>query len=921
MPRSLRLAITAVTLLLPALSTLCATPAWSAALVQLEVQRDGVNGVDGLDGPQGLAISPDGAYLYVASAVEGAVAVFRRNASGSLTFVDAVRDGVNGVDGIGGAQAVAISPDGAHLYVASSGTVDNPGSDDAVAMFARDAGTGALTFLGAVRDGVNGFDSLNGAEAFAISADGAYVYVASEADHGVAILARDVATGLLTFVDQVRDGVNNVDGLHAARALALSPAGDNLYVAGAEDDAVAVFGRNPATGALTFVEMQQNTAGGLTGLARARAVVVSPDGQYVYAGGRADDAIVVFARNAVSGALTFASLAKDNQNGVNGLDGVHALALSADGLRLYAAADHDNSVALFDRDPVSGALTFVQMRKNGSGGITGLTEAFAVALSPDGSVVYTAGFADDAVGVFLNACGNGVVDKGEECDDGNNLTGDCCSPSCRFEAPATACTDDNNGCTDDVCNAAGLCQHLDNVLPCDDGLFCTVNDVCGAGQCNGVARDCSGAADQCNDGICDEAKDRCTSPKPNGTACNDGNACTRTDKCRAGACVGSNPIVCTTADQCYDAVCDTSSGTCGNQPKLNGTPCNDGDACTQSDTCVTGTCTGANPVVCNALDQCHLPGTCDSTSGQCSQPLKVDGSTCNDGNACTQTDVCSAGGCVGANPVVCAALDQCHDAGTCDPSNGKCGNPAKADGTPCDDADQCTAEESCVAGACTPATPSADVDGDGVCDALDICSLYDPDQADADDDGIGDACECNQPAPGRCIPGGGNKRTDCLVEFNSAGPVAVNRKGTMVLGTLRCEDGDPRCDRDGQKNGQCVFGVTVCFANHDPRFPQCAAGEVTHLEVLSPNADKSKSSLDRGNALALEEAVGRLGVGVVRKGRVLTETTTGARSCTDLIELTATAGPGSKPGVRVYKLRGDADSRRDLDRLTLECAR
>ena len=920
MSRSFRLALTVAAWLVPAMLAPCA-PAWSAALVQLEVQQDGINGVDGLDGPQGLAISPDGAYLYVASALDGAVAVFRRGASGALTFIEVVRDGVGGVDGIGGAQAVAISPDGMHLYVASSGTLDNPGTDDAVAVFARNPGAGTLTFLGAVRDGQNGFDSLNGAEALAISADGAFVYVASETDHGVAILARDAASGLLTFVGQVRDGVNGVDGLHAARGLALSPGGDSLYVAGAEDDAVAVFSRNAATGALTFVEMQQNSLP-LIGLARARAVVVSPDGRYVYVGGRTDDAIVVFARDAGTGALTFASLVKDNQNGVNGLDGVHALALSADGLLLYAIGDHDNALALFDRDPATGALTFAQVRKHGSGGVSGLTEASAVAVSPDGATVYTAGFADDAVTVFLNACGNGVVDHGEECDDGDNATGDCCSPACRFDAPATACTDDNNVCTDDACNGAGLCRHQNNTAPCDDGLFCTVDDVCAAGQCRGIARDCSGAADQCNDGICDEAKNRCTQPKPNGIACNDGNACTRTDKCKAGACVGSNPVPCTTSNQCYEATCDTGTGTCGSQPKTDGSPCNDANACTQSETCAAGSCVGSNPVVCAALDQCHLPGTCDPLRGGCSQPVKSDGSSCDDGNACTLTDACTAGSCRGSNAVVCSALDQCHDTGTCNPSSGQCSNPAKADGTPCDDADQCTAEEACMAGSCTPGKPAADVDGDGVCDALDICAMYDPDQTDADGDGVGDACECTQPAPGRCIPGGGSKQTDCLVEFNSAAPVAFNRRGTAVLGTLRCQDGDPRCDRDGQKNGQCTFGVTVCLANRDPRFPRCETSRVTHFEVVNPAADKSKSSVDRDNALALEQAVGRLGVSIVRKGRVLSAAggSSGGAACTDLLELIAPVGKGGRPGVRVYKLRGDgADSRHDLDRLTLEC--
>ena len=52
-------------------------------------------------------------------------------------------------------------------------------------------------------------------------------------------------------------------------------------------------------------------------------------------------------------------------------------------------------------------------------------------------------------------------------------------------------------------------------------------------------------------------------------------------------------------------------------------------------------------MTCSASDQCHTAGTCDTTSGSCSNPAKSNGATCSDGNACTQTDTCQAGACVG----------------------------------------------------------------------------------------------------------------------------------------------------------------------------------------------------------------------------------------------------------------------------------
>src|SRR5262249_32317289 len=153
-------------------------------------------------------------------------------------------------------------------------------------------------------------------------------------------------------------------------------------------------------------------------------------------------------------------------------------------------------------------------------------------------------------------------------------------------------------------------------------------------------------------------------------------ACTLSDTCQAGSCASGTPVVCEALDQCHDAgVCDPATGTCSNPDKADGSACADGDACTQTDTCQVGVCTGTNPVVCAALDQCHHAGVCDPASGTCSNPAKADGAECSDGDACTRTDTCQAGACVGANPVVCSSLDQCHDAGVCDPASGICSNP------------------------------------------------------------------------------------------------------------------------------------------------------------------------------------------------------------------------------------------------------
>ena len=152
---------------------------------------------------------------------------------------------------------------------------------------------------------------------------------------------------------------------------------------------------------------------------------------------------------------------------------------------------------------------------------------------------------------------------------------------------------------------------------------------------------------------------------------------------------------------------DCCSSTCQAEP--SGSTCDDGNLCTQGDACDgAGACGGGDPVVCPGdAEQCGSPAVCDPASGACVAGPPADaGTPCDDGDLCTQSDTCDgAGACVGADPVVCAAGggdDACGGAGTCDPATGACvGGPAP-DGTACDDGDPCTVDDACVSGACAP---------------------------------------------------------------------------------------------------------------------------------------------------------------------------------------------------------------------------
>jgi hypothetical protein len=91
--------------------------------------------------------------------------------------------------------------------------------------------------------------------------------------------------------------------------------------------------------------------------------------------------------------------------------------------------------------------------------------------------------------------------------------------------------------------------------------------------------------------------------------------CSSTGDCAGGTCVDGVCCAATSCDQCYACNVPGSLGTCA---PTSGGSCNDQDACTHSDTCHSGACIGT-PVICAALDACHLPGSCQA--GTCSNPI------------------------------------------------------------------------------------------------------------------------------------------------------------------------------------------------------------------------------------------------------------------------------------------------------------
>lgn len=303
-------------------------------------------------------------------------------ASLAFDFVEREIDGAGGVELLDGAFGVTASSDGAFVYVAAS-------VDDAITVFARDAATGALTFASATTPDL---DALDFAADVVLSPGGEHLYAAGLLSDSVAVFARDAGSGALAFVERLKDGEGDITNLNGARASVVSPDGENVYVAAAADNAVVSFERDPVTGALTHLGSARDGQAGVDGLFGAVAITLSPDGAHLYAAGNFDDEIAVFARDGESGALTFVEA-----EGAS-IDGPSAVVVSPDGAHAYVANGVGDSLVQFTRDPVSGALEFVASIANGVGDppADGLDGASEIAITPDGAWLFVTGAGETA---------------------------------------------------------------------------------------------------------------------------------------------------------------------------------------------------------------------------------------------------------------------------------------------------------------------------------------------------------------------------------------------------------------------------------------------------------------------------------------------------------------------------------------------
>jgi DNA-binding beta-propeller fold protein YncE/PKD repeat protein len=252
--------------------------------------------------PKGIAMTPDGARLFVANAGGTTISAFDVDPStGALAARPAVDDPA-------GPAALAITPDGTLMFAAnpsgsvSAFTIDQFGNLNRSLL-------GGATLTGTGPDGL------------AVSPDGLHLFVAEGSSDTLAVL--DIgAGGTLTSVDTAHTGAGPA-------GVTVSPNGSRVYVANAGGDDVSGFTVSPS-GALAAIDSPPYSTGGATG------ITIAPDGRRLLVTNPTDGSVTPFLIDPTTGALD--ALAAET-----GLPGATGVTVSPDGKYAYVG---DGSHAL-----------------------------------------------------------------------------------------------------------------------------------------------------------------------------------------------------------------------------------------------------------------------------------------------------------------------------------------------------------------------------------------------------------------------------------------------------------------------------------------------------------------------------------------------------------------------------------------------
>jgi DNA-binding beta-propeller fold protein YncE len=409
------------------------------------------NRAAGLLGATAAAASPDGRSIYVASMDSDALVALRRSASGALhpVLAPSSRSCVAAPEhsicaqraaGLGGADAVVVSPDGRNVY---AGSLDSA----TVVAFGRTPGGLLVPLRGrggcvqgnAVAPGDGGrcvlhSRAMQAVSSLAMSPDGRFVYAlsfgTSAAADSLVTLRRDPRTGALSEVSEAHGGCVvplgngtcriHAAGLRGASDIVVTADGRFVYVTGELSSAVVALSRNRHTGTISPLHGSGGCAEDIAippasgdgrcvvlvpGLGGAKALAISPDGRFVYVASFDPGGVAVLARNPATGTLgpltgpgacltpAGPDPAPAGCTAADSLRGATAVALAPGGGALYVAATTGNAVLRIDRDPGTGLLGALAPSHQ----IDGLNAPAGMALAPDGRNLYLASPIDNTV--------------------------------------------------------------------------------------------------------------------------------------------------------------------------------------------------------------------------------------------------------------------------------------------------------------------------------------------------------------------------------------------------------------------------------------------------------------------------------------------------------------------------------------------
>lgn len=350
---------------------------------------------DELDSVVTSVISPDGKFLYASSWKPGILAVFARDGkSGALDL----RQTINDPELLMGVTGLALSGDGDLAAAASF-------RSRTVVLYLRDRQKGVLSRLDIARDGENGV-RLGFPVFAAFSPDSRGVVVIDDSGpnqghQGSAVSFRVVDGKLvLAGIDEGKDGC-----YAGARGGAFHPDGKTLFVAANRPGTLIVADRDPTTARTSVRQVIRDEEGEVTALGGAMGVAVSRDGRFVYvSSGRfaGDDAVSVF-RFGTDRRLTLVQQIVNGQGELADFEGGNGIAISPDGLSVYAAATRSGRIACFRRDPTSGKLKVIEVI--GDGGQGGPQGVASIGVSPDGRFVYAPTEDKSSISIFRRETG------------------------------------------------------------------------------------------------------------------------------------------------------------------------------------------------------------------------------------------------------------------------------------------------------------------------------------------------------------------------------------------------------------------------------------------------------------------------------------------------------------------------------------